>query len=233
MAPGIAGRMNPAPTAFQGKPMMARTLPFLLLLALLASTTPSAFAAETRYVSDQLQITLRTGKGTEHRIIRMLTSGTEVDVLETDDGYARVRTPGGTEGWVLTRFLMDQPAARERIAENEARVQAMQARFDELQARAERVEALEKENARLQAELEELRELSADTVAVHEENQRLEERFAAREDELERLREENARLQDRSAKTWFVRGAGVVLVGILVGLILPHLRRRRRSWGEF
>lgn len=74
--------------------------------------------AETRYVSDTLEITMRSGKGTNFGITRMLRSGTPLEVLEVDkkSGYTRVRTKTGKEGWVLSRFLMNGRAARERLA---------------------------------------------------------------------------------------------------------------------
>jgi len=36
-------------------------------------------------------------------------------------------------------------------------------------------------------------------------------------------------LKDRSEREWFVRGAGVVIVGILIGLIVPRLKLRKKS----
>ena len=74
--------------------------------------------AETRYVSDTLEITMRSGKGTNFGITRMLRSGTPVEVLEVDkkSGYTQVRTKSGKEGWVLSRFLMNGQAARDRLA---------------------------------------------------------------------------------------------------------------------
>src|SRR3569833_2253419 len=58
--------------------------------------------AETRYVCDELEVTLRTGQSTQHQIVRMVKSGTAVVVLATDanTGYTKVRTPSGAEGWV-------------------------------------------------------------------------------------------------------------------------------------
>ena len=90
--------------------MIAR-LAILFLLLLLTS----AASAQPRYVSDRLEVTLRTGTSTQHSIIRMVPSGARVEVLETDgaSGYSRVRAADGTEGWVLTRYLMEEPAARD------------------------------------------------------------------------------------------------------------------------
>ena len=86
----------------------------LCLLILL----PVAHAdAQTVWVSDQFEVMLRTGPSTNNAIERMLPSGTALEVMERDEeaGYARVRTAAGTEGWVLTRYLMNEPSAREQL----------------------------------------------------------------------------------------------------------------------
>ena len=74
--------------------------------------------AEPAWVSDQFEIMLRTGPSTSNAIQLMVTSGTELEVLEPDDGsgYTKVRAAGGTEGWVLSRYLMSEAPAREQLA---------------------------------------------------------------------------------------------------------------------
>ena len=95
------------------------------LLALVCSTCliTSIALAETNYISDQLEVTLRSGKSTGHSIIRMLRSGTPVEVLEQDkdSGYSLVRALG-KEGWVLTRYLMKGPVPRDQLAEAEKKL---------------------------------------------------------------------------------------------------------------
>jgi uncharacterized protein YgiM (DUF1202 family) len=80
-----------------------------LLSALLFASAASAESAwvsddsaESAWVSDEFEITLRSGPSTSNAIELMLKSGTELEVLERDaeTGYSRVRTGGGTEGWV-------------------------------------------------------------------------------------------------------------------------------------
>ena len=80
----------------------------------LSATTVSA---EPAWVSDQFEITLRSGPSTSNAIQLMVDSGTRLEVLERDaeSGYSRVQTQGGTEGWVLTRYLMNEPSAREQL----------------------------------------------------------------------------------------------------------------------
>lgn len=78
---------------------------------------PLTARAEKSYASDQVEVLMRTGPSQQHAIVRMLKSGVALEVLERDQnkGYSRVRTTGGTEGWVLSRYLMAEPAARELL----------------------------------------------------------------------------------------------------------------------
>jgi len=53
----------------------------------------------------------------------------------------------------------------------------------------------------------------------------------AMERELQTLTQENESLRDRSHRDWFMVGSGVTIAGIILGLILPRIRfRRRSSW---
>ncbi|KPV40345.1 hypothetical protein AN478_08230 [Thiohalorhabdus denitrificans] len=197
---------------------------------LLLAFSAIAAQAETRYVSDQLEITLRRGKSVQHKILASPDSGTPLEVLEVDReaGFSRVRTPSGTEGWVLTRYLMDERPARDRIANMRERMERNQARMEKMEGQREELEALQQENGELKRELEELKETSSNAVALKERAETLERRNQEQAEELKRLQEENRQLQDLSAQTWFTRGAGVVVAGMLVGLILPRIRFRKK-----
>jgi SH3 domain protein len=200
--------------------------------------------AETRYVSDRLEIQMRTGKGTQFRILRMLQSGTELEVLEVDqqNGYTRVRTPGGVEGWVLSRHLMQGRAAREQLADAEKKLARLElenrkltASLDDIQkakgsTTAER-DQLVKENRRLSQELEEIRRTASSALAIDSENKELKTRIVSYERQAQSLQQENERLKDRNKRDWFMVGAGVVLLGMVIGLIIPRIRwRKKSSW---
>lgn len=218
------------------------------LLAIACFTT--AFAgnalAETRYVSDMLEITMRSGKSTSHGIIRMLRSGTPVEVIEVDkdSGYTHVRARNGKEGWVLTRFLMNEQAARERLAaaekraaelelENRKMMTAVQSIKEEMGGLQSTRSDLEGENRKVSQELAEIRRTASSALALDSENKELKSRLVSLERNQQTLRQENENLRDRTARDWFMVGAGVVLLGIIVGLIIPRIRwRKKTSWGD-
>lgn len=221
--------------------MIARLLTVLLLV--LAS---SLALAEARYVSDRLEITLRTGTSTQHSIVRMLPSGMRLEVLEADaaSGYTRVRTPDGTEGWVLTRYLMDRPAARDQLSSATERAANLDVRAADLAAQAEALSAerdalqaqrdgLETEVTELRAELERVQRVSASALELDKANRELRTRIAAAEQDGSLLRAEISELKRNTQRDWFVAGAGVLLLGLVLGIVLPRIRWRRRSgWGD-
>ena len=216
---------------------------FSLVLALSLGLITTAIA-ETRYVSDRLEIQMRTGKGTQFRILRMLPSGTALEVLKTDkeSGYTRVRAPGGVEGWVLSRLLMNDQAARDKLAEAEktlARLELenrkLNAAFDELQnekgSTDQERSRLNKDNRKLSQELEEIRRTASSALAIDAENDELKSRIVAYERQAQTLQQENEGLKDRTARDWFMVGAGVVILGMVIGLIIPRIRwRKKSSW---
>jgi SH3 domain protein len=210
----------------------------LLGLLLLAFTAE----AQTRYVSDELVITLRTGPSNQNAIIRNLTSGARVEVLENnDDGsYARVRLTDGVEGWVLTQYLQDEPtdslrlatAARE-LADAARRAADFEDQATELEAElATTREALSQSQAYaegIEAQLADIRSASASAIETREQNERLATRVSNLTAAADLADMEIRELRSRNRQSWFIVGASVLFGGIVIGLVAPSLRRKRRS----
>ena len=203
--------------------------------------------AETRYVSDTLEITMRSGKGTSFGITRMLRSGTPVEVLGVDkkSGYTQVRTNSGKEGWVLSRFLMKGQAARDRLAtaeknlaelelENRKLTTAMATLNEEKGTLESTLQKLEGESRGISQELAEIRRTASSALTIDSENKNMKGRMVSLERQLQTVQQENETLKDRTARDWFMVGAAVVLLGIIVGLIIPKIRfRKKSSWDTF
>jgi SH3 domain protein len=217
----------------------------LALTGLIAFATSSQ-AQEIRYVTDQYEFNLRSGESTRYKIIRQLPSGTPLTVLSVNknSGYARVRTENGLTGYILLRYLQDEPAARDELEEMRARLAELQqepdklaARLSALQASYERLEdnaaQLKREKQDLEAELAEIRNAAANAVEIDRERRELQERVSNLLLQVDQLEHRNLELSNQTKQQWFMIGGGVLGGGILLGLVLPNLRlrRRRSSWG--
>ncbi len=217
-----------------------------LIALCMLTLAASAAGAQTRYVSDRLEVTLRTGTSTQHAIVRMVPGGARVEVLEVDaaSGYSKVRSAEGVEGWVLSRYLMEQPAARDQLAAANSRVEALNARVADLVAQVEVLSGerdglaaesggLGSELEEVRAELERVRRVSASALELDKVNRELRTRIAAADQVTDGLRAEVAELKANTRRDWFLSGAGVLIAGLLLGLILPRLKFGRRSrWGD-
>jgi SH3 domain protein len=202
----------------------------------------SAAHAESAWVSDQFEITLRSGPSTSNSIELMLRSGTEVEVLDQDaeTGYTRVRTGGGTEGYVLTRYLMNEPAAREQLARLTSQLTSEASRGSSLNTQlgairseydtaTRRIETLEREKGALEEELAEIKRTAANVLTINNQNKDLREQLAAEEIRVATLEQENRELSSQTTRYWFMSGALVLVVGMALGLWLPRIRWQRRS----
>lgn len=214
-------------------------MPARLLFCLIALLPALALAAPA-WVTDRFEITLRSGPSTGNEIRRMMASGTAVEVIEedADSGYSRVRTQGGTEGWVLSRYLVGEPGAREQLAALARATAPASAseRSPSGQRRVilaahedarERIAGLERDKRALEERFAELQRVSADTVNINARNTDLTQSVERLQSRLEALREQNDALREAATRQWFLAGAGVLLIGVLMGLWLPKMRRRR------
>jgi SH3 domain protein len=203
--------------------MRFSALAVLLLLPLLV-------VAETRFV--EVEVTLRRGPGTDFGISQMVRSGSPVEVLETNRaaGWTRVRLGTGTTGWMLTRYLIENPASMQELVAAQRRIEELTALNREVGGERNR---LMNESDKLAEELAKLRDLSSDTIALESTKNRLEASVTRLEQEVSLLKEENRLLGANVKRDWFLAGGGVLFIGLLLGLVLPRVRwRRKRSWND-
>lgn len=217
--------------------MKKLVLAFTLLL-----TALSASAVEKRYVTDTLWLQLRSGPSQEFRILKALPSGEHLVFIEedADSGYTRVKTDKGLEGWVLTRFLEMEPIAKEKLilANREldkvkAELDTTKTQRDEFKSEVEKLKSersgLGRENTDLEKELERIKTISANALALDEKSKKLTQRNQELEIQVEALTAENTQLSDNRQMTYIIYGGGLVVIGILAGLILPNIRPKRSS----
>ena len=95
-------------------PVGAKRVKTAFLCAVLLLIAIPVAQAEDRWVTDEFEVMLRTGKSNSQSIVRQLKSGTKVEVLAADKaaGYTQVRIGSGAEGWVLSRYLKRGPTTQ-------------------------------------------------------------------------------------------------------------------------
>lgn len=223
-----------------GRAVRAALLPALLLPLALLLSGGSPVAAETWYVKPSTEVPIRAGQSQDFKILAVVPDGMAVELLEEAQPWARVRTPGGTEGWILKRYLSSEPTPARSLAaikEEKARLAGesseISRRLNDLsQANAQNLQQLEncrQERDETRASLETLRRDSADVMGIKQsltqksgELQEAQARLAAAEAQLQAQKRNNGVL-------WFLAGAMVLLCGWFLGSLSAKSRKRKTT----
>ncbi|WP_426416583.1 TIGR04211 family SH3 domain-containing protein [Aestuariirhabdus sp. LZHN29] len=214
----------------------------LLSASLLATVHAPAASAEARYISDILHVPLRSGPSNANKIIhRGLRSGTQLEwIRDEDEEFSLVRTTDGVEGYIRSQYLLTEPGARELLGRAQKKVENLSQENSSLKRRLGELETANSELTRngkqsnqrskkLETELKEIKRISSEAISLVARNKELVEGNVILKNRIETLELENAQLNDESDKQWYLYGAGTIVGGILIGLIAPLMRSRRRQ----
>ena len=105
----------------------------IIVLCISVAAFFSAAQAKTMFVTDTCTINVRVQPGEEYRIMDQLAADETVDVLETQDKWARISFKGGLEGWMLAQYVTAEKPKSMRIADLEKQLQDQAARMNELE----------------------------------------------------------------------------------------------------
>ncbi len=204
-----------------------------------------ATAQQTRWITDELPLDLRSGNSNRYRVIKMLPPGTRVTVLKDDRkaGFIQIKTPSGTRGWVNNSYLMDEPSARQQLAEAKVLIANL---TNESQPIRQQLAQLQQKNAVLSRQLEEatgsrnqfekelvsVTEISSNAINLDRNNKTLMESNQLLQHEIDVLKGENDRLEDGSDREWFLNGVLAVGFGVLLAMVIPRVapRRKHTEW---
>jgi len=216
-----------------------KTIWAFLILSLFV---PTVFA-KTLYITDVLYVTIRDSYMENSNSIKTLKSGVMLEEIgEEQEGYAFVRTEDGIEGWIKSRYLVDEPVAALKLDKIQARLEKLNSENKDFkekynQARKKQKEAekelkrLESQSQNLMNENARLKVLSAKPLLLSQENDKLKLDYQALESEVLVLRQENESFKTTSGRDWFLVGAGVLFVGLIIGLVIPNMRfSKKNEW---
>ena len=209
-------------------------LPLALILLTLRVSAESYV-----YITDQLDLPIRSDKSFNNNIIRLLPSGTELSLLQsTEDGWAQIQFDD-TIGWIKSFYLSPDPSAREKLKKLTRTYNANKLLISKLSGEKEELEgqlvSVKQENTDLivqssksQAEKEHIEQIYQDALKLEHENEKLIQEKLQLKAELQ-LSVNNTQIQkDTSSRNWFIVGAIVLFFGMIIGFIVPGLLNRRR-----
>lgn len=190
------------------------------LLGILICLCAGQALAETRYVSDNIFTYIHNGPGTQYRILGSVKAGEPLEIksVNGEAGFTQVVDGRGREGWIKSSELQSQLSLRERLPQVEKE-------RDELKSR---LQNLNGDNEKRFAEKDGQIELQSNEIAS------LKAQLASQGEEMSNLKEQNDALtqsydnrEHDMQMDWFIRGGAMVGAGILLGILLPMLPRRR------
>ncbi len=211
-------------------------LPVVIVLLGALFFCPTSLWAKTMFITDRIEISLRSGIGLEYRALTMLKTGDRVEVLEGDKNWSKVKLPDGTIGWINTRFLVDQVKIAASV---DPKIQ------EELRSLKETKQTLSRENEnliqeknRLLKEVGELKGLnqtltqeknkqfSPELAALKTKNEQLDQDVALYKKQVDHFRQMEKKGQNEERIKWFLIGSLVLAVGLLLGWLLSRSRRK-------
>ena len=193
--------------------------------------------AETAYVSDQLSITVRTGKGTNRKIIALIKSNQKVEILEKGEEWTLVRLQNGKEGWALSRYLTNSipksiqlESLQLKYNNLEQQAKSLALEIDKLKSDNKKlsISLTEKEKAHnnLQIEHDALKTESADFLNIKKVFEETSQQLVNQTQKAKELKVLADKLQYYQYIKWFLAGSGVLLVGFLIGFSTKRKRRQ-------
>ncbi|MGB9442760.1 MAG: TIGR04211 family SH3 domain-containing protein [Desulfobacterales bacterium] len=193
--------------------------------------------AETRYVTDLLKLPLRTGPSTEYKILDLVKSGQQLEVVEPGKDWSQVRLPNGKEGYVLNRYLVGQPTSAVQLAKLQSQYTSLR---QQATALIEENNRFKEENKKfksslntnetalnkLETDYKELKAGAAEFLSLKKKYREVSTQLAEQTERANTLDKELSGLEMNQYIKWFLAGSGVLLVGFIIGFSAKRGRRR-------
>ena len=190
------------------------------LLGILICLCAQQALADTRYVSDNIFTYIHNGPGTQYRILGSVKAGEplEVKAVNSEAGFTQVVDGRGREGWIKNSELQSQISLRERLPQVEKERDELKDRLQNLNGDNEK--RFTEKDGQIAAQSKEIVALKAQLGSQGEEMSNLKEQNDA-------LTQSYDNQEHDMQMDWFIRGGAMVGAGILLGILLPMLPRRR------
>ena len=167
-----------------------------------AALWAGAASAEYAWVRGEVRLNLRTGPGTQYRIVGVMQTGDGVSILKRAENWTQIRLEDGKEGWIPVGYLQPEPPPTVRLEQLEAQVVDLKQKLDAT---------------------------TTDADSLRESNTSLATRDSEQQSEIERLSLENLELKAGARWPEWITGGSILCVGMMLGALLHRNATRRPS----
>lgn len=194
----------------------------LICLALFSMLVAPVSFAKDRYISDNLFTYMHAGPSNQFRIIGSVNAGDKITLVATnrDSGFSQVVDSKGRKGWVESKYVSTRPSMAERLPALEKELGEVKEKL----ANARRSSDDEKSGLvdSLEARNEQIKELEKNYADMNKQ-------LTASQSEVRELRAKLDTQKEDLLLKYFMYGGGVAGIGLIFGLVLPHLIPRRKK----
>ena len=114
------------------RPVRRALAPVAILLLALLFQLPAA--ANVGWVRGEIRLNLRSGAGTQYKILGVVETGDELVVLTSRESWTRVQKKDGEIGWIPAGYLDTEPPPAVRVDQAEAEAATLRAQLEELRS---------------------------------------------------------------------------------------------------
>jgi SH3 domain protein len=161
--------------------------------------------AEKAWVRSEIRLNIRTGPGTQFRIVGVIKTGDGVNILERGESWTKVslKDDEGKQkvGWIPEGYLNPVPPPTIRLQQAEARVITLE---------------------------EQLSKTEQETGKLRETNDLLNSQDGEQQTQIKQLTMENMELRAGARYPEWITGASIFAAGMVLGAWLRHNSARRQ-----
>lgn len=185
---------------------MERLRQSMIGIILLGLVVAGAAAAEQAWVRGDIRLNVRTGPGTQYRIMGVAKTGDGVEVLARGDNWTQIRASNDQgekiDGWIPEGYLRSQPPPTVRLDRAETRLGELEGELSSLRAQSETLES---------------------------QNSLLTERDGEQQNQIQELTKENMELNAGARYPEWITGASIFAAGMILGAMLHRGQSRRQT----
>ncbi|SEF71638.1 TIGR04211 family SH3 domain-containing protein [Marinobacterium lutimaris] len=184
----------------------------VLLVALLSGLSSYA-TAESAHIADDVYVFMNSGPSNQYRINGRVNSGEAIETLDRRNDYIQIRTEGGRVGWVPANFVAEGESNLIRMPELETELQESKQLISTQQQRIDVLEQAAQSHA--------------------SENEQSKARVVELEREITSLKSQITNMDQSNLMRWLTHGGLVALGGVILGLLVPYLPKRRKPRNDW